>query len=109
MCVLADCEFNWPSVSLSCFCGWRIADLCCDPLTKHFLWRQALPLGFVSPAAGVQRLCWKWSGFSVPVVSICLRWLRESWNLEMLLIVRGAGGFPLHRYTMNCLFRCRLG
>lgn len=102
-------------MSLSCFCGWRIADLCCDPLTKQFSTRQALPLGFVSRAAAVQRLCWKWSSFSVPCVSICLRRLRESWNLEMLLIVRGgaggggAGGFPLHGLTMNCLFRCRLG
>lgn len=64
-------------MSLSCFCGWRIADLCCDPLTKQFLWRQTLPLGFVSRAAAVQRLCWKWSGLSVRACCVHLSVLAE--------------------------------
>lgn len=35
LCVLADCKLIGLGVSLSCFCGWRIAGLCHDPLTKQ--------------------------------------------------------------------------
>lgn len=102
LCVLADCNLSVLGASLNCFCGWRIAGLCRDPLTKQLWWRQPLPSGFVSQQ---DKGC---AGSKAGVCAWCVHlcWLGESWNLEMLLAVWGSRWLFI---PMNCLFRYRLG
>lgn len=87
-----------------------MADLCCDPLTKQLWWRQTL-LCVSGRRSTKVLLGLEWVFCAVRASRVHLSVLAEG-ELQFGNAFNCAGeqvAFPLRGFTVNCLFRYRLG